>query len=67
MPKMIASYAVTRSADLAEAARAEGLQKWLTTFPGIFLKVDGIPGERTSDAYRSVTGPYLPGDPRAAA
>jgi hypothetical protein len=36
----------------------------LNTYPGIFLKVDGITGPKTSDAYRRVTGLYLPGDPR---
>jgi hypothetical protein len=46
--------------------RVEDLQRWLNTFPGIFVKVDGVPGDRTSDAYRQVTGSFLPGDPRAA-
>ncbi|PMR67084.1 hypothetical protein [Halomonas heilongjiangensis] len=49
----------------ADAERAEHLQRWLNTFPGIFLKVDGIPGDNTSGAYRTATGHYLPGDPRA--
>ncbi|MGH9767965.1 MAG: hypothetical protein ACREAB_11070 [Blastocatellia bacterium] len=43
---------------------AEELQKTLNTFPGIFLKVDGIAGERTSDAFKKVTGRFLFGDPR---
>ena len=43
----------------------EELQKILNTFPGIFLKVDGIAGERTSDAFKKVTGRFLVGDPRA--
>ncbi len=43
----------------------EELQKILNTFPGIFLKVDGIAGERTSDAFKKVTGCFLFGDPRA--
>ena len=42
------------------------LQHWLNGFPGVFVKVDGIPGQRTSEAYRQVTGHYLPGDPRQA-
>jgi hypothetical protein len=45
-------------------ARALDLQRWLNTFPGIFVKENGIPGQRTSDAYKKVTGTYLPGDPR---
>jgi len=44
--------------------RALDLQRWLNTFPGIFLREDGIPGQRTSDAFRRVSGHYLPGDPR---
>lgn len=49
----------------AEMEKAEHLQRWLNTFAGIFLRVDGVPGDRTSDAYRRVTGHFLPGDPRA--
>jgi len=40
------------------------LQRWLNTFPGIFSKVDGVPGGRKVNAYRQVTGSNLPGDPR---
>jgi hypothetical protein len=29
------------------------------------VKLDGVPGEKTSDAFRKVTGRFLPGDPRA--
>tara|TARA_R110000850_G_scaffold91742_14_gene194690 strand:- start:44606 stop:45439 length:834 start_codon:yes stop_codon:yes gene_type:complete len=53
-----------RSAE--QVRRAEALQVWLNTFPGIFVKVDGVPGDRTSHAFRQITGHYLPGDPRAA-
>jgi lysozyme family protein len=42
----------------------EALQRTLSTFPGIFVKPDGIPGPRTSDAFKKVTGHYLIGDPR---
>ena len=42
----------------------EDLQRMLNTFPGIFLKVDGVPGEKTSDAFKKVTGHFLVGDPR---
>ncbi len=45
---------------------AEHLQRWLNTFPDLFLRVDGIPGDRTSMAYRRVTGHYLPGDSRGS-
>ncbi len=44
--------------------RATALQIWLDSHPGIYLKVDGWPGERTSNAFKKVTGSYLPGDPR---
>jgi lysozyme family protein len=47
----------------SEAARA--LQRALNLQPGIFLRVDGVPGRRTSDALRKVTGHFLSGDPLA--
>jgi lysozyme family protein len=42
----------------------EQLQRMLNTIQGIFVKVDGVPGEKTSDALRKVTGRFLMGDPR---
>lgn len=62
---LVSAYAATKPADPAVLARARALQQWLNTFPNIFLQVDGWPGARTSDAYRLVTGHYLPGDPRS--
>lgn len=62
---LVVALSATRSADPALAARVEDLQRWLNTFPGVFVKVDGVPGKRTSEAYKKVTGSYLPGDPRA--
>ncbi|HEV7734395.1 MAG TPA: hypothetical protein VGR62_19635 [Candidatus Binatia bacterium] len=53
-------YSTTR-----ESALAAQLQALLNVFPGVFVQVDGIPGKRTSDAVRQVTGQYLAGDPRA--
>lgn len=41
------------------------LQEFLNRLPGIFVKVDGKPGERTSSALKRATGRYLVGDPRA--
>lgn len=61
---LVVSYAVLKPTDPQMLARAEALQRWLNTFPGIFVKVDGWAGERSSDAYRRVTGAWLPGDPR---
>ena len=58
-------YSSKKPKDPAEFRRAEQLQIWLNTFPGIFVKVDGMAGQRTSEAYRKVTGAFLPGDPLA--
>mgnify|MGYP000944415550 CR=1 FL=1 len=46
---------------------AKKLQHLLNQFPGIFLREDGKAGQRTSDAFRKVTGHFLKGDPREAA
>ena len=61
---LVVSFSTRKSRDPEVVAHAEDLQRWLNTVPGIFVKVDGVPGERTSNAYRAVTGVYLPGDPR---
>ena len=63
--KVIVAYATSLSADPTQVAGSIRLQEWLNSFPGIFVKIDGIPGARTSEAYKKVTGAYLPGDPRA--
>ena len=57
-------YSPSKPKNAAELARVVQLQHWLNTFPHIFVKVDGAPGKLTSDAYKQVTGRYLPGDPR---
>ena len=44
---------------------AADLQAALNKLPGIFLKVDGLAGEKTSDAVKRLTGSFLEGDPRA--
>jgi lysozyme family protein len=62
---LVLGYSLHKSTDPYVEKHAEDLQRWLNTFPGIFVKVDGVPGDRTSDAYKKVTGAYLPGDPRA--
>lgn len=43
----------------------ETLQQFLNQFPDIYLLIDGKPGQKTSDAFKSVTGYYLAEDPRA--
>ena len=58
---LVVRYTLTRPADPAAAI---ALQNWLTTHAGIFVKPDGVAGEKTSDAYKVVTGHFLPGDPR---
>lgn len=62
---LVPGRASKKSTDQAVVARVEELQRWLNTYPGIFVKVDGVPGNFTSDAYKKVTGSYLPGDSRA--
>ncbi|MDP3294785.1 MAG: hypothetical protein Q8M37_08600 [Nevskia sp.] len=63
--KVVPRYAMKKSTDASIVAQVESLQRWLSGFPQIFLKVDGVPGQKTSDAYKAVTGSFLPGDPRA--
>jgi lysozyme family protein len=43
----------------------KNLQMFLNTFPGIYVRVDGYPGKKTSDALKKVLGYYLHGDPRS--
>lgn len=62
---LLVSWSQRKPRDPATLSRVEDLQRWLNTFPGVFVKVDGHAGDKTSDAFRRVTGMYLPGDPRA--
>jgi lysozyme family protein len=55
-------FSETEKSDVAAA-----LQRALNAIPGIFLRVDGIPGRRTSDAFRKITGHFLKGDPKSQA
>lgn len=64
---LVVRYSSVRPTDSAKAQMAEVLQQWLNTFPGVFVKIDGAPGEKTSNAYKVVTGSFLPGDPRTTA
>ncbi|MEK6726810.1 MAG: hypothetical protein AABY54_09750 [Deltaproteobacteria bacterium] len=61
---LVVRYSLKKSSDPMSVSRAGELQRWLNTFPGMFVKVDGVPGARTSDAYKRATGHYLPRDPR---
>lgn len=48
-----------------EIARADDLQRFLNTFQGISLRVDGKPGEKTSDAVEQIFGFRLKGEPKS--
>lgn len=48
----------------AEKTRVIDLQRFLNTFDGIRLRVDGAPGPKTSDAVARIFGTYLESDPR---
>ena len=62
---LVVGYMRKKPTDPTLIAQATALQQWLTTHSGVFVKSDGWAGEKTSDAYKLVTGQYLPGDPRA--
>lgn len=61
---LVVRYARSEPTDPQVIEQAKALQRWLTTHTGIYLRPDGWAGERTSNAYKAVTGRYLPGDPR---
>lgn len=64
MPPLVVAFAATKPSDPAVIAKAIALQTWLTTHTGVFVKPDGWAGQKTSNAYKQVTGHFLPGDPR---
>ena len=43
--------------------RADDLQRFLNTFDGITLLVDGVPGKKTSEVVKKLFGNYLPNTP----
>lgn len=55
---------ILRWSKRGRAPYAKELQVFLNTLPGIYVKPDGWPGDKTSDAFRKVSGYYLHGDPR---
>jgi len=63
-PPQVVAYATKKPTDANIIAAAIALQEWLASHLGITLKADGWPGIRTSNAYKAVTGQYLPGDSR---
>ncbi len=52
------------SSSSAEKPRVVDLQRFLNTFDGIRLRVDGAPGPKTSAAVERILGSFLEGDPR---
>jgi lysozyme family protein len=54
-------------ADHGDVPYAQALQEFLNTLPGIYVKPDGWPGDKTSEAFRVAAGHYLHGDPRTGA
>lgn len=58
------AYSMSKSKSSQEVDRVLALQRWLNTHAGVFVKLDGVPGDRTSAAFKVVTGRYLPGDRR---
>ena len=63
-PPLVVRYSATKPVDPALLDAAKTLQKWLNTHAGIFVTPDGWPAKGTSDAFKVVTGHFLPGDPR---
>jgi lysozyme family protein len=63
---LVVPYAMAMPTDAAVVSQATTLQTWLNTHGSIFVKPDGWAGKGTSDAYKAVTGHFLPGDPRTA-
>ncbi len=62
---LVVEFHARRPARLSVRAAALALQRWLNTHPGVFVREDGWPGPLTAEAYRRVTGTFLPGDPSA--
>lgn len=61
-----ANFPLLRYAEADFSPWVEKFQQFLNILPGLFVKVDGRAGPRTSDAFFKLTGRYLPGDPREA-
>ena len=57
---------LVRFSETEKSPLAEKLQEALNRFPGIFVKVDGVPGSKTSEAFKKISGHFLAGDPRAS-
>jgi hypothetical protein len=64
-PEAAAGAPILRYAGNKSVPYAEELQRFLNQLPGIYVKVDGKPGRKTSDAFHQATGYYLAGDPKA--
>ena len=60
-----AAWPLLRYDEIETSSGVEALQQFLNTLPGLFVKVDGRAGPRTSEAFHRLTGLYLLGDPRS--
>ena len=63
--ELVATPFVRYSAVAKSTPQASALQEFLNHINGLYLRVDGWAGPRTSNAVRKLTGHYLQGDPRA--
>ncbi len=59
-----AVWPLLRYARMETSPWVEALQRFLNTLPGIYVRVDGVAGPRTSEAFHKLAGRYLLGDPR---
>ncbi len=59
------SMPLLRYAPREKSVHVMGLQGFLNTLPGVYVKADGYAGAKTSEAFRTATGYYLVGDSRA--
>jgi lysozyme family protein len=64
-PEKPSNWPLLRYAENSDSSWVEALQRFMNTLPGIYVKVDGLAGPRTSDAFYKLTGWYLLGDPRS--
>ncbi|MGW8181982.1 MAG: hypothetical protein ACWGQW_24910, partial [bacterium] len=64
VPVEEAKIPLVRYSPNKESMNARELQSFLNRMPGIYVREDGFAGQKTSEAFRQVTGYFLNGDPR---
>jgi len=57
---LVVPYSTSKPRDEKTLTRAFELQRWLNTLLAFFLKVDGICGDKTSEAYRQPPAAICP-------